>query len=231
MSNFLIDDLQIELTWKDLLDNLPYSVGVKTQDSEFVAVNSNLAKLTGFKKPCEMIGLTDHELKCPAAQYSQLFHQQDLLALNDQEQKNLDICQYADNQFHVFISIKKKIVDFNSKSFIFFTMTELPVHPVLSIFKQSLYKINGSYSIQHPVVQEGKIKIKLTHRQEEVLFYLLQSKTMKQLSYLLKITMRAVEEHIKALKRIFNCQSKSQLIELAYFLGYAYIIPPSLFIF
>lgn len=229
MTKFYLDPLQIQLSWQSFLDNLPYSCGIKNSHAQIVAANNITAYLTGFKKAQELIGLTDAELKCPAAQFHENFYQQDMLALTGKEQRNLDICEYADGELHALISIKKKILDDNENPFIFITTSEVPVRAIMDILKNSPFNICGSYSITRNLLSDKQPEYHLTTRQQEVLFYLLQGKTMKQIAYSLKITSRTVEEHLKVLKAIFGCHSKSQLIEYAFYLGYAYIIPPSLF--
>ena len=68
----------------------------------------------------------------------------------------------------------------------------------------------------------------LTKRLSECLFFLLQGKTIKAISHQLNIHPKTTEEHINRLKRIFECYSKSQLIEKAFSLGLAQVVPPSL---
>src|SRR5205814_689580 len=62
--------------------------------------------------------------------------------------------------------------------------------------------------------------IYLTSRQSECLFFIIRGKTSKEISQLLNISMRTVEDHTDHLKNKFNCKTKSVLIDKAIFNGY-----------
>lgn len=236
--DFIIDKQAILLESQSLLEHMPCAVGIKNQDCIYVATNLKTAQLTGFKQPGQMLGITDAELNCPAAELSEKFQQQDAEVIsNGDPQTNIDICEYAGKQLKVFLSTKKKIVDQERNPFLLFTMTEIPVQTLSIIFNKlhtynnaTIKAICASYAVTNPKVSDSdKQQAKqLTPRQTECLFYLLQGKTLKAIAYQMNRSIKTIEEHVSKLKQIFNCYSKSELIEKAYALGYAQIIPPSL---
>ena len=63
-----------------------------------------LAKLTGFKKAANVIGLTDIDLKCGAAEFYREFQEQDRRVLTQQYESNIDICKYANDKVRAFIA-------------------------------------------------------------------------------------------------------------------------------
>ena len=235
MTNFIIDTTQIALSSAALLEQLPYAIGIKTQDSIFVAANHHVAKIAGFKDAKKMIGFTDKDVPCQASELYEEFVKQDKEALAETKIVNLDVCRYSDQNLHVFISTKNLLLDNNHQKFVLFTMVELPILMVTKIFNDmnGVYRksneIIGSYSVKNPIIQsKNATPLTLSPRLTECLFYLLRGQSMKEIASKMKISSRTVEEHIIRLKDYFNCYSKSQLIEKAISLGYVAIIPPSL---
>ena len=230
---FTIDNATINIGYVDLLEHLPGAVGIKNKDSRYVAINETAARLVGYKKQSDILGLTDGELDCPVAALHESFRIQDQAVINGADQVNLDIAKYADGDIHLFLSTKKKFLDNEQQAFVLFTMTELPILAISRIFTELNNKsadtsqLIASYAIKDLEAEET-VGYSLTARQSECLFYLLRGKTMKEIAFLLKLSQRTVEEHINNLKKIFNCYSKSQLIEAAYQSGFSTIIPNSL---
>lgn len=235
-SKLIFDNTQISLSVTTLLEQLPCAIGIKTTDSRFIAANQQVAALAGFSNAKHIIGLQDKDVKCPAADLHETFILQDQETLSNNKVSNLDICKYSDGRLHVFLSVKSKLIDNNSKQFILFTMTELPIGIIAkimtdcsanSIIKDS--KLCASYRIQNTKVHTSdNSEYVLSKRLSECLFLLLQGKPMKAIAHVLQISAKTVEEHINRLKLIFQCNTKAQLIEKAFSLGYAQIIPPSL---
>lgn len=232
---FAFDQSQIALSSVDLVEYIPHPIAIKTIDSVYVAANQLLAKLAGFLNPRQMIGLQDMHLNCPAAELHNVFVAQDKEALISNKISNLDICTYSDGQLHVFLTIKTKLIDQRGLKFLLFTMTELPIASMTKIMNCMSYdtslnsnKFARSYPVRYPSFQNVNKEHVLSKRLAECLFLLLQGKSMKAIAYDLKISSRTVEEHINRLKYIFGCSTKFQLVEKAFSLGYAQIIPPSL---
>jgi len=116
-------------------------------------------------------------------------------------------------------------------------MVNLPINILMKVFTDinnmnghRVSEIASSYPVTYPTVQDQRGKHhRLTQRQGDCLFYLLQGKSLKEVAYFLNISIRTVEEHVAKLKVIFNCYSKSQLIDQAFALGFAHVIPRTLF--
>lgn len=61
----------------------------------------------------------------------------------------------------------------------------------------------------------------------ETLFYLLRGKSRNEIAAIRKRSPRTIEKQIEALKLVFNCSKKSELIEKALDSGYLNYIPQS----
>lgn len=235
--NFVIDNTLTTLATSHILECMPCPIAIKNSASVYVAANIHAAKLAGFSNTRQMIGLRDAELKCDAADLYELFVSQDQNVLTTGiAQVNLDIAEYSDGELHCFLSTKKQISDNDNNTFVLLSMNEVPIHSLSRVFTElnkshgpSIKKLHSSYLIDNAhVASNSRERIQITRRQAECLFYLLQSKTTKEIAFLLNRSQRTIEDHITRLKWMFNAESKSSLIETAYELGYAQIIPPSL---
>jgi DNA-binding CsgD family transcriptional regulator len=234
--SLVIEKSEISLNASNLLEQMPCAIGIKNQDSIYVAANYQVAELTGFSHGKQMIGIQDKDLHCAASELHETFIKQDQEAIAKQKIVNLDICQYSNNQLRAFLSVKTQLIDDNNKSFVLFTMTEFPILAIGQLMTEisqssspNWNNISASYRIQNPsLIQENVSDIALSKRLSEVLFLVLKGQSIKTIGHKLGISPKTAEEHINRLKKIFGCYSKSQLIEKAFVLGYANIIPPSL---
>lgn len=226
----------IDLNVETLIDHLPCAAGIKDSESVYVAANSQLAQITGFNEPKDLIGLTDIDLKCPAADLHEIFVQQDKETLQGHKQENIDISFYANDKLTIFLSMKNKILDKQAREFVFFTMTKLPILAINHIFNLPQYLrtndlsgISASYATNfNTVLEKHKSRHKLTPKQGECLFYLLRGRSNKEIAYMMGISIRTVEEHINAIKMSFGCFSKNQIHEKAQSLGLNQVLPLSI---
>src|SRR5579871_2677229 len=133
MNNIILDSSQITLSFDNLLEQMPCTIGIKNEDSIYVAANQQVAALTGFTQPKQMIGIQDQDLNCPPAELHSTFMMQDKEALLSNRIANLDICKYSDGKLNIFLSVKSKLIDEKNRQFILFTMTELPFKAIAKI--------------------------------------------------------------------------------------------------
>ena len=82
----------------------------------------------------------------------------------------------------------------------------------------------NSYFIWNNLLMPNE-DIKLTPRQAECLFLLLNGKSIKKIAQILKLSVRTIEEFTEQLRQKFACQNKFELIEKAINLGYNSFIP------
>lgn len=231
--NFIYDNSLINIDFIDILNSLPNAIGIKNSQSIFIGVNEATAKLTGFNNSEEMIGVDDANIKCPTAEFYETFIQQDQATLQGYNQKNLDLSRYADGNIHAFISTKNKFKDKNKNEFVLFSMAEIPIKKIAKLltFLTNENKFTneplGSFQLNYMLNQQQH-PCQLSQKQAECLFYLVRGKTVKEIARLLHKSARTIEDHVENLKNQFNCLSKSELIDKAFQMGIAQIIPPSL---
>ena len=68
----------------------------------------------------------------------------------------------------------------------------------------------------------------LAVRESECLFYLARGKTLLQTAEYLGLSERTIATHFENIKQRFDCDSRSQMVQMAINLGFVNIIPQSL---
>lgn len=211
---------------------LPFLAWKKDVQSVYLDCNHALAQAFGFTTYEAVLGITDDKIYCPAAKSAAIFRMQDKTVMHSgQTLKILELNYFSDGQLKAFLAKKEPLLDLHQKIIGTYGQA-IDVTPLLHQIDYFLPFINqmptrlegGSYLLSHE-----HTGIKLTARQLECLFFLLRGKTIKQIGQALQRSYRTVEIHVEKLKLKFSCQSKSELIDKAYSLGFATIIPEHLF--
>lgn len=194
--------------------------------------NRHFANFFGFARGSEMIGLSDYDLRCEAAELAEIFQRCDrYVSDNNRTMKFFEILKSADNDVRIMLVNKAPV--FDAQNIIKGTFGHA-VDVTLAFFKLGLVISNpigekklvpSSFTVGEP----AENMIPLTARQAECLFFSLRHKTAKQIALILKISFRTVEEYTEQLKIKFNCCSKTEMLEKAMHLGYFQIIPSSIF--
>lgn len=217
-------------------NQLPYLFAWKNQDLKIMGCSQGTAKLIGFNSPEEVIGITDYEYKCKAAESAPILRQQDRSVIdNGIALRFLDIHPYADGNLKILLTDKMPLRDYNKNiigSACF--MTELN-HKILAnvianltniytnIYKTKNKNLNDSYSI----IKKYNFN-DLTKRESEIIFYLLMGKTARMIAKILYRSHRTIEHHIDNIKYKMNCKTKSDLIMCAIENGFLKCIPEGL---
>jgi len=199
---------------------LPNFAFCKDLHSTYFQCNSNLAKIAGLESPNDIIGKNDYKL--PWAE------QADLYVRGDQE--ILDTSMIVEFVEPLPLSTGETIKIVIQKGPLF----NLKGQKIGIIGNFSEYVDNkydgrsqrGGKNMLSPHTRHAYGP--LTKKQSECLFYLIRGKSSKEISLLLKKSKRTIEDHINNLKDQFNCQTKSELIDKVFELGYAHVLPPSL---
>ncbi|WP_162048626.1 helix-turn-helix transcriptional regulator [Vibrio taketomensis] len=212
-----------------LVDQLPGYWGCKDLNSVFVCVNKAFAKLMGFQKPADIVGLSDHEITSPTNCCADDFRQQDKLVIDTQcTIKVLDIHPYPDGSWRAHIFSKKPWYNNQGEvqGSIFFGQ-ELSDIAILEVGHWICRATN-------PSIDTKKIQLcasndeKLTQREEEALFLLLYGKKPTFIAEAMGISIKTFEGYVARLRSKFNAHSKAHLIELAFERGYGSQIPKTL---
>ena len=216
------------------LDHLPGYFVQKNADSIYSFANKNAATILGFDSPEEMIGKTDHELKCNAAQYADCFAQEDQLALEKGKLQFISHFCYAKNEwktcFYEKTGFKNAGGDVAGVSCYVTDVTDCHLIDITRFLLKTDSK--SHYEFMHRqfsyVLNQHYFDVRLTGRETECLFFILRGKSSKAIARFLNVSVKTIEYYIEQLKTKMNCSNKSELIEKSIFKGYLNILPNSL---
>jgi len=218
---------------EDIFSQVPGAFVWKDLDSTFLGANAEYAQLFGFKSKEEVIGKTDHDLQCKAAEHADRFRALDQTVLQSQKIiKALEIHKYADG-IKVYLTTRQALknpdnslrgtichgIELNNQLYAEIGTMLLRFNPIADRCsdKEGSYSIGGKYA-----------EAFLSRRESEILFFLLRGKSAKAIACLLKISFRTVEKYVENLKIKFLCKNKADLISYAIETGFIYSIPNSL---
>ena len=193
----------------------------KDANSVITSCNDNFLKYVGAQSPHTVIGRTDYEL--PWQEYAPVYRAHELDALAGDNYST--IYPIKDHAGEKRLFLHTKIQKNNTDGTIGIKCHAIEIlNPHAAELIQLLSKHIPSY-LQHFSIGKIYNNIKLSKRQEEVLFFLLRGKTAKTIAQTLCISARTVEKHVEAIKIRLNCKNKSELIEHAVDMGYLELIP------
>lgn len=205
----------------------------KDMNSVYSAINPTFTHLMGFKKPENVIGIKDENIPCGLSKFADIFlsHDQHVIKTG-LPLRLLEIQPCVNNVWKVFSvsklplynnkgQISGTMAHANDVTDIFANMSEL-LSMIQSIDNKNTFYQNSYYIDNMPN------QIELTDRQSECLFFLIRGKTAKEISELLKLSIRTIEHYIDHIKVKYECKSKSELIEKCISKGLLSMIPKSI---
>ncbi|WP_419238440.1 LuxR family transcriptional regulator [Photobacterium leiognathi subsp. mandapamensis] len=195
-----------------MLDSSPYPSGLKSKEGVFLYANKAYCKLVNV--PNNIAGLTDREIPCDTAAFSDVFLQQDQYALSHNKTVvTFDVHNYA-HGIDAYSFVKQPIIINDQPWGIQFTASKIKdwlsmssLTEVLAVDKSNLY-----FSTAIPTSPQ------LTPSQEVVLFWLLRGRQVKQIAELIYRTPKAVEKQVANLIGKFSIHgvtNRASLIEYA----------------
>jgi len=199
----------------------------KTVTSEIIYCNDLFLKYAGAKLMDQVLGKTDADF--PWGKYANYYRKHELDALNGKIYSAIHPAKDA---------LGREILIFNTKAPRYDKEKKIVglVGHVIEIVNPSMLQLNHLLkqtdivqTEQKYIVGKNPAGIKLTCREEEILFYLLRGKSAKVMAKILDISPRTVEVHIDHLRFKFNCKTKNELFAKAVEQGYFNVIPESLF--
>ena len=193
-----INQNQNVVFYVNLLGQLPGLIVVMDKDSKFLYSNKYTAKMFGYLKEEEMIGIDAYGMRCPAVESASDFIQQDKMVIESgQVLTMLDIHQYANGENKILITKKSPyFVNGNIEGSICHC-TE--IHSVLlTKISAALIQSDKKYYAQNNGNNRsymlGQMPNKqLTEREMECVFYLMRGNTMKKIARYMNISPRTVE--------------------------------------
>lgn len=219
------------------INQLPGLYVVFDLQSRVLAANNAALRWTGFKSEDQMIGTTYSDMPCKASEQHENFVLQDKLILNNQNGygKIIGLYCYDNNDWKIVLAEKFPIQNEQAQTIALASyISDLTYSNVIDVSKfVKLTHLNGkSFGAMKQsgfLISDNQANAVITRRQEECLFFLIRGKTCKEISSILDISVRTVEQFVEQLKNIFICDTKSKLIEKAIHEGYLSIIPRSLY--
>lgn len=216
---------------------LPNLIAIKDLQCRFVALTESIKTRVGFEKIEDVIGITDHNIKCTSSKFAKEFIQQDkkIMTMN-QPKKLLDYYLNQDKEAILSLAEKSPIVNNGIVEGISISIIEMKLKDFNQFATWLIKNISGKRNLsanqKYKCFEIGGLlscELKLTERQKEVLFLMLHGKRSNDIAEELFISKRTVEGHINGLKDKFNCQNKTALIEKAICEGYLNLIPTRFF--
>jgi DNA-binding CsgD family transcriptional regulator len=217
----------------EYLRHIPGYIGVKDINSIFQSCSNDFAKVCGWKSLDNVIGKTDYEVPCEASKAAELFINVDRKVIKHMRSiTSIEICYYTTGLI-AFLDHKIPIKnDQDTVLGVFCNAIDITAAFIKSYqwLDQTDPKFTGKVDIprQYILTSEASF-LPLSNRQQECLSLLVRGKTMKEIAYILGISVRTVETHFETIKHKLGCYNKSQLIEKAIDSGFLFHIPGSLF--
>jgi DNA-binding CsgD family transcriptional regulator len=208
-----------------MLDQLPCAVGYKNLESIYTGGNDALARLMGYQKSTDIIGLRDYDVKHEMASLADCYIQQDQEVIVGPIQRHLDIGRYCHGDIEIHLSTKKPVYDDAGD----IVGTVYSVFQLEPMWLQSLYLI--SLEEKGPLfytIGTQHRDYNLSPRESQCLFYLIRSWSAKTIAKRLQLSPKTVEYYINRLKLKFSCKSRADLIDKLISLGFMVHIPISL---
>jgi len=217
-----------------LLDQIPSMIFQSDVNSRFIFANQFSKKLWGFNHK-DIVGHAYDDMKCDGAELAQNFRNEDLLVMQRRRPlKLISFVKYVDNEFHVVFGEKNPFFMDGQIAGIVGNYTDVThdksLRSLILMFLHDKKIVSQKSSSQFTyIVDENFDDFSLTPRQMEVLFYLMRGNTSREIGQKLFISKRTVESHIVHMKLALECDTKSELIEKAIYLGLVQYIPNSIF--
>jgi DNA-binding CsgD family transcriptional regulator len=188
------------------LHSHPGLVVIKDHNSKFVSGSDRIANFLGWSSVEQMLGLTDFDLPCQAAQSADLFIKEDNIVFDTRKKMlTLDLQQYADNNWHLLLCERTLLPDrADSPPAILLNLIDVTgiafFHAFVDYYNSD-QKITGRNKAGSYIISDNYADLALTPRQSEILYHTLRGKTSKEISILLHISDRTVEGHIEMIKK------------------------------
>ena len=203
------------------------------QDFRFEFMNNKTLEMAGVQNEDTLLGRQYGDMKCDASQMHEAFCREDAKALTTgKEVKSVGIALYAGGHS---IMLGSKVPKRNKTGQItgvishYQDVTNLKILNLSALLSdENCADLKKSGQISLEITGYSHDDLKLSKRENEVLFYMLRGGTASQIASRLFISKRTVERHFENIKLKMACQSKPDVIEKAIDLGFMSQLPPHL---
>lgn len=226
----------LDFNGQHLIDQMPGFFAVVDLNGKFLTANNAALQLSGFKRFEHLLGRSYFDMNCKASEKHDDFVAQDLSVLkSDKPLKILGNYCYSNGNWRILFGEKFVLKNHDNNPVgiaqHFYDVTHNNVIDLSNLYQLSLtecHRINQRISQTSFIIEDQYPNVDLSQRETESLFYLLRGHTAKHIGTILGLSVRTIETYLDNIKRKLMCESKSQLIEKALFLGYLHIIPQKL---
>lgn len=203
------EQLNSFMAQNDILNDVRFYFFCKDISGKFLNVNDVLLNEVGLSKESDILGLTDFDLCWK--EYAEGYRKIDQMVIDTNLPKmGIEKIKIADDSISEFFYFKHSLKA-NSKKVIgtvglTFSLDNLSLLKTFATLSEPSLTTNFLAKIEDP---------KISKRQLDCLYYLVQGMTMKEIAKKLDISHRTVEKHINDIKPKLNCTSRSEMISKA----------------
>lgn len=206
---------------QDKFDNETFSFFAKDLEGKFIYLNSFVTKICGVSKKEDLIGLTDFDLDFYPAKATELVVENDHFVIaKDKSQLFIERANTFDGNQFLAITRKKPLRSIHNKIvgtvgvayFIYENNVHLGHRQMLDDISNAVFiGANDHYSYG------------LTHRQKQIITYLLKGLSLKQIALKLHLSPRTVEHHIETIKDKMKVSTRTDIVDKT-LLDHAFVI-------
>lgn len=196
----------------------------KNSDLEYEYASKALANLVGFKQDTDLIGLTDADLNCKAADSFAWFQNHDkLVSKSGAHLSLLSFNQYADGWHLLFTQKFPPLCQSNTEERIIITTCDITNLSLINmgvlmndVFSKKIIN-REAFSFQ---IDSSYASIDISKQESQCLFYFFHGYTIKLIAKELKISPATVETYLNRIKHKLGCTKRSQIIEKMHHLNW-----------
>lgn len=197
--------------------------------SKFIQMSTVCAQQLGWDKPENSYGSSDYDIPSKMANAASQFIELDALSLRSHKKMTTIEFQNYSSGWEGMLVERTPVLP-TRVAIQAIEITKTPFFNLarsLMNFDQFYWNEKQKEGVSY-LLEEDSLRLPLSQRQQECLFYLTRGKTAKQIARILGIHHRTVDTHIFFIKEKLACSTKEQLIEKAFESGFVYSIPKSL---
>jgi len=214
----------LELLKECEISHLPGYYCIKDVNHEYITCCDKLPGLLGFKSKEDLLGKSDYDIQCPAANQANDYVNEDDVVLTTQEGlTKIDVIYYSDNQPRTILYHKWPIYDNDDLIGVGCYTIELSQN-LMNQFQQQIESLKATERLRNASLKEIKSDISnpysLSPKQIECLRHIVRGKTYRQTGIDMGISKRTVESYVEEIKKKMACKSKSKIINFAINSGY-----------
>lgn len=204
--------------YQALCTSLGWVYTLKDIHSKYQTCNQAATTLYGYQNDEEVLGISDADIRAPAAECTEQFIYQDNLVITSGELYNsIDIHPYADDRTHCHQALKLPVIDHNAKS-VGVLCIGIPLQNVNKILKHlatiaptgRYFSFAGNFSY---LIKARFSEFFLSETESMIIFHLLRQATLNEIAHYFNSSPKQIERHIHLIQHKLACSTTTELIE------------------